>query len=132
MLLVCLRAPQVKVFEHSLHVLNATMSAKMGCCLVFRKALHAHSLLSYAVQTASILRLSNDSLEHLLAWQSIRIAKSSTKATRMKKLLETDEVKKKCTSQAIQRILDALAEQEEKRKKKDHHEEDQNLEARNH
>ena len=123
-------SPEVQVFEHSMHVLNATMSAKMGCCLVFRKAVHAHSLLSYAVQTASILRLSNDSLEHLLAWQKIRIAKSSTKATRIKKLLESEEVKNKCTSEAVQRILAALAEQEEKRKKKENHEEDQNLEAR--
>ena len=109
---------KVKVFEHSLHVLNATLSSKLGCCLVFRKSLHAHSLLSYAVHTASILRLSNESLEHLLLWQNLRIAKSSTKAVRIRKLLETDEVKKKCSSASIESILKSLAEQEEKRKKK--------------
>ena len=120
---------QVKVFEHSLHILSASMSSKLGCCLVFRKSVHAHSLLSYAVQTASILRLSNESLEQLLLWQKIRIAKSSTKAVRIRKPLETNEVKQKCTSAKIDSILAALAEQEEKRKKKDIAEEEPNMEA---
>ena len=109
---------QVEVFEHSLHILNATLSSKIGCSLVFRKAKRGHSLLSYSVQTCTLTSLTNETLEQLLLWQQIRLPKNTTKATRIRKLLETPHVVQRCTEASIQKLHAKLAEQEEKRQKK--------------
>ena len=118
------------MFQHSLHVLNASLATKVGCCLVFRKSLKGHSLLSYCVETCSLTSLTNESLEQLLLWQQIRLPKTSTKATRIRKLLETPHVTENCTEASIQKLLAALAEQEEKRKKKSSNGEEKTNEAR--
>ena len=119
---------QVTVFEYSLHMLNATLTSKSGCCLVYRKSSKGHSLLSYAVETCSLLLMTNETLDHLLSWCEIRIAKTSTKAMKARKLMETQHVQSRCSSTSIEKILAILKDQEEKRKNKRKNEEDKNNE----
>ena len=109
---------QVSVFEYSLHLLNAELAAKTGCCLVFRKGKRGHSLLSYAVECGSLLQFTNETLDHLLAWCEIRISKTTTKATKARRLLDSQHVQSRCSKSSIEKILNILKDQEEKRNNK--------------
>ena len=109
---------QVEIFEHSLHLLSNQLSDKLGTCLVLRRAAVGRSLLAHLVETCEITQLTNDCLDALLSWQNSRVSKTSTKACRIRKLLETTHVKTNCSPKSIEKVLQALAEQEEKRRKR--------------
>ena len=109
---------QVSVYEYSLHLLNGQLAAKTGCSLVFRQSKTAHTLLSHAVETATLLQFTNETLDHLLVWCEIRTAKTTTKAAKARKLLESQHVQTRCSKESIETILNILKDQEEKRNNK--------------
>ena len=120
---------QVEIFEHSVHLLNSQLSTKIGCAIVFRRAARSHNLLTYLVETCSITELTNESLEKMGQWQNARMCRTSTKATRIKKLLETTTVQERCSQNSISLVLKVLIEQEERKKKKKEAEEEKTEQA---
>ena len=122
-------AVQVEIYQHALHLLSNKLSEKLGSALVVRRAEKGNSLLSYLVETGEIVKITNECLDALLNWQNMKVCKTTTKANRIRKLLESEHTKKNCSSASIQRVLQALAEQDEKRKKKKEAEAEQKEEA---
>ena len=115
---------QVEIYEHTLHIASSAMAEKNGCNVFFRRALRGHSLLTYLVQMREILTITSECLERLTEWKAIRLPKTATKATRIRKILELEEVKERCCQSSIDGILATLQQQEENRKKKKAQEEE--------
>ena len=109
---------QVLFFEKTLHLVNFELAKTLGCNIIIRKQKTGQNLLSYLVSTLEILDVSNDALDSILAWQSTRVSKNTTKAMKVRRLLDLPLVSRTCSREAIDAILRKLAEQDERKKKK--------------
>lgn len=101
---------------YSLHIAPDSLASKIGCGLLLRRGVTEYTLLPYLVETKKILRLPSASLSDLLLSQNVRMAKNTTVACKLRRLLCEDSVKQSCSETVIQEIMEILAAREEKRK----------------
>ena len=109
---------QVQIFEYSVHLLGGVLYDKMRCGILFRRSQSSWSLLAWLVHQNKIHTTSSHVLSELLAMNDLKTAKSANKATKIRKLLTLDEVRKQCSEQETQKVEALLKEQEDRRKKK--------------
>ena len=107
---------QAKFMLYTLHIAPDSLTNKLGCGLLLRRGSQEYSLLPYLVETKKILALPSASLTDLLLHQNVRMAKNTTVASKIRRLLGEDDVKNGCSASAIQDIMDVLAAREEKKR----------------
>ena len=108
---------QVRVVEYSLHLTDGSIRTKFGSPLLIRPSQKRWSLLAWLVHEASLHLCSADVLSEFLKHFNIRLPKSSTKNTKVRRLLTLEEVTSQCPPEEITRVEEVLQELEEKRKK---------------
>ncbi|CAE7835788.1 unnamed protein product [Symbiodinium necroappetens] len=112
-------AEEVKIFDYTIHVAEQTLEAKCGSNLLLRRGTRKFSLLGWLVEKGGILKARVSSLMDLMDSMGIGMAKNSTKAQRIRKILALSSVRQECSQASIDRILKDLEHQEAKRKAKD-------------
>ncbi|CAE7608505.1 unnamed protein product [Symbiodinium microadriaticum] len=112
-------AEEVKIFDYTIHVAEQTLEAKCGSNLLLRRGAREFSLLGWLVEKGGILKARVSSLMDLMDSMGIGMAKNSTKAQRIRKILALSSVRQECSQASIDRILKDLEHQEAKRKAKD-------------
>lgn len=101
---------------YTLHIAPESLASKLGCGLLLRRGVVEYTLLPYLVESKKILRLPSASLSDLLLFQNVRMAKNTTVACKLRRLLCEDSVKQSCSEKVIQEILEALELRDEKRR----------------
>ena len=107
---------QAKFMLYTLHLAPDALASKLGCGLLVRRGTVEYDLLPYLVETKKLLRLPSASLSDLLAMQNVRMAKNTTVACKIRRLVCEDEVKAACSEKVIQEILQILDLRDEKKK----------------
>ncbi|CAE7274812.1 unnamed protein product [Symbiodinium sp. CCMP2592] len=115
---------QAKFMLYTLHIAPDSLANKLGCGLLLRRGLQEYSLLPYLVETGKLLALPSASLTDLLVHQNVRMAKNTTVASKIRRLLAEDDVKNGCSEGAIASITNVLAAREEKKKNQKEKEEE--------
>ncbi|CAE7211126.1 unnamed protein product, partial [Symbiodinium sp. KB8] len=110
------KAEQAKFMLYTLHLAPDALASKLGCGLLVRRGTVEYDLLPYLVETKKLLRLPSASLSDLLAMQNVRMAKNTTVACKIRRLVCEDEVKAACSEKVIQEILQILDLRDEKKK----------------
>ena len=106
---------QVRIFDYCIHVCNARVESKVGACLVFRRGAKPYSLVACLVHSGDIVNLLSSVLSELLASFDIRLARLTTKAAKIRRLMALEEVTEKCEPSDLQRVEALLVEQEKRR-----------------
>ena len=123
---------QVRIFDYCIHVCNAGLEGKLGSCFVFRRGAKPYTLVAWLVHSGEILNLLSNVLSELLQAYEIRLARLTTKAAKIRRLMALEEVTEKCDPADIQRVEAVLVEQEQKRNsKKDIENEESELKENN-
>ncbi|CAE7873725.1 unnamed protein product [Symbiodinium necroappetens] len=119
--LVCkllVKADEVRFYDYTIHVSDQIMAEKTGSCLVLRRGTKSFSLMPFLVEKGFILKLTVANLMDFFASCGIRMPKNTTKAARIRRLLQMDCITQECSPDKIRAILEVLDKQEEKRRKK--------------
>ncbi|CAE7646737.1 unnamed protein product [Symbiodinium sp. CCMP2456] len=119
--LVCkllVKADEVRFYDYTIHVSDQIMAEKTGSCLVLRRGTKSFSLMPFLVEKGFILKLTVANLMDFFASCGIRMPKNTTKAARIRRLLQMDCITQECSPDKIRAVLEVLDKQEEKRRKK--------------
>ena len=103
--------------DYTVHLGNGPLCTKNGCSLVFRRSVKKYTLLAWLVHKNNIYKCTSEVLSELLTMHHVRMAKTATKITKVRKLLTLAEVTTQCTQQEINDVENLLKHLEEKRKK---------------
>ncbi|CAE7690019.1 unnamed protein product [Symbiodinium sp. CCMP2456] len=110
---------EVRFYDYSMHLCDQSLAEKCGTSLVLRRGTKSFSLMPFLVEKGFILQLTVANLMDFLNSCGIRMPKNTTKAARIRKVLQMDSITQECSPERIQAVLQALEKQEEKRRKKD-------------
>ncbi|CAE7232876.1 unnamed protein product [Symbiodinium necroappetens] len=119
--LVCkllVKADEVRFYDYTIHLSDQSLAEKCGSSLVLRRGTKSFSLMPFLVEKGFILKLTVANLMDFLASCGIRMPKNSTKAARIRRVLQMDCITQECSPDKIRAILEVLDKQEEKRRKR--------------
>ncbi|CAE7583807.1 unnamed protein product [Symbiodinium sp. CCMP2592] len=120
--LVCkllVKADEVRCYDYTTHLCDQSLGEKCGTNLVLRRGKKAFSLMPFLVEKGFILKLTNASLMDYLGSCGLRMPKNTTKAARIRRILQLDSITQECSADKIRDVLAVLDKQEEKRRKKE-------------
>ena len=118
---VCLSLPrnlpsEVHFFLYTVHLPSAGIAQKTGA-VVLRRGARQYTLLTYLFQTQLILGVTSPVLTELLQLEKLLLPTTSSKATKIRKLMTCDAVKAAIGEDILAMIESKLLSQEKKRKK---------------
>ncbi|CAE7490987.1 unnamed protein product [Symbiodinium sp. CCMP2592] len=109
----------VRCYDYTTHLCDQSLGEKCGTNLVLRRGKKAFSLMPFLVEKGFILKLTNASLMDYLGSCGLRMPKNTTKAARIRRILQLDSITQECSADKIRDVLAVLDKQEEKRRKKE-------------
>ena len=86
---------------------------------MLRRGAKPYSLVAWLVHSGDIMNVLSSTLTELLGALGIRMARLTTKAAKIRRLMTLPEVTEKCHQSEIDMVEALLLEQEQKRNKKD-------------
>ncbi|CAE7426242.1 unnamed protein product [Symbiodinium sp. CCMP2456] len=111
------RPSKVQLFDYTVHLATKPVEDKCGCGFLIRRGVKSFSLVAYLVHTSEILQMHSATISDLLFEADIRLPKNTSKALKIRRVLEMDSVKNHVSQSTIDNIKLILDQQEEKRKK---------------
>ena len=103
-------------FLYTVHLPSAGIAQKTGA-VVLRRGARQYTLLTYLFQTQLILGVTSPVLTELLQLEKLLLPTTSSKATKIRKLMTCDAVKAAIGEDILAMIESKLLSQEKKRKK---------------
>ena len=109
---------KVGCFQYTVHTCSGQLAQKLGCNVLFRRAVNAEPVVVSLVRSHEITKISSDNLSMILNMYNSKLRKNATKTQKIRTLLSlaviTDSVSKE-TIDGLVALLDKLDEQRKKK-----------------